>query len=143
MIYMRDKRAIILKNPRLQRIRNGLRDIILEAKYVKTMHILNQMKELKKARSIDDLSQREFKQYRTLQKQESKLSNIARRSICMCVVCGKGNRDMVYNKPYDAWYCTECYGMERSSAQKSGKARQRSPKSCEEEAVESHSKTFL
>jgi len=65
------------------------------------------------------------------------------RSILSCVTCGKGERDMVYNKAYGAWYCTECYGLERISAQKRAKVKKGMPKSCEEKVIESHSKTFL
>jgi hypothetical protein len=148
---MRDKRAIIIKDPKLRKIRNGLRDILLEAVLVKSKSIRDQMQNLKKSsdgvsRSIRDLSPDELGQYRDYQEQQSELRMLSQRSICMCISCGKGDRDMIYNKSYDAWYCTECYGMERDYAKELQKKRVKmggKPKGHEEEAIESHSKTFL
>jgi hypothetical protein len=67
-------------------------------------------------RSLDELSVAELKRYRKIQDLGNKLSSAAGRSICSCITCGKGDRDMVYNKSYDAWYCTECYDMHRTAA---------------------------
>ena len=30
------------------------------------------------------------------------------RSICVCSLCTKDDRDMVYIKSHDEWYCTKC-----------------------------------
>ena len=148
---MRDKQAIIIKNPRLQKIRNGLRDILLEAVLAKSKSFRNQMQNLKKSpdgtrRSIRDLSPDEVKQYRDYQEQQSELRMLSQRSICMCVSCGKGDRDMVYNKAYDAWYCTECYGLHRAHAKKLAKKKKTGtadPEGHEEEAIDELYKTFL
>ncbi len=95
-------------------------------------------------KTLDDLSPSELKLFRDLQSQESFITDMINRSILSCVTCGKGERDMVYNKAYDAWYCTECYGIERLSAIERSKAKAiKRPNSCEEKAIESHSKTFL
>ncbi|KKL55665.1 hypothetical protein LCGC14_2253160 [marine sediment metagenome] len=147
---MRDKRAIIIKDPRLQKIRNNLRDILLEAVSSRWNKLFDEMDKLDytpegEVRTIDDYSSSELQKYRAYQREQSALRDLANRSICKCVTCGKGERDMVYNKSYDAWYCTECYGMERLSAQKRAKvkAKKRETKHCEEKAIESHSETFL
>jgi hypothetical protein len=29
-------------------------------------------------------------------------------SICVCSICQKDDRDMVYIKSHDTWYCTKC-----------------------------------
>jgi hypothetical protein len=118
---MKDKRAIIIKDPRLQKIRNALGNIILEAYHIQYKSIHNKgrtllIKDDGTNQDIDELSPNKLKKFRQLQKQESKLRDLARRSICMCVSCGRGDQDMVYNKPYNAWYCTECYGMHLASA---------------------------
>lgn len=149
---MRDKRAIIIKSPRLQKIRNNLRLLWLKAKSSQWNKIFDEMDELRynsdgTRRTIDDLSPSELESYRNLQEEQNRLKSLADKSICKCVACGKADRDMVYNKAYKAWYCTECYGMERVAAQKRAKARQKGskskPKSCEERDLEEHSKTFL
>jgi len=148
---MRDKRTIIIKSPRLQKIRNGLRDILLEAVSTKWRDLNNKRKQLKfnpdgTRRTIDDLSPGELKQYRTYQEQQSELRMLSQRSICMCVACGKGGRDMVYNKAYDAWYCTECYGLHRGHAKKLAKRKKEGatkPQGHEEKAVDELYRTFL
>jgi hypothetical protein len=144
---MRDKRAIVIKNPRLQKIRNNLRDIILEAVLAKSKRIRNQMQNLKKnpdgtGRSIRDFSPDELVKFRTLQEEQSDLRMLSQRSICMCIACGKGERDMVYNKPYDAWYCTECYDLHRTHAKELAE-KKKQPQGREEEAIDELYKTFL
>jgi len=118
---MRDKRAIVLKNPKLQKIRNNLRDLLLKAVSVKWNALFDDMNRLRFdsngiRRTIDDFSEEEVKYFRRLQKEQAKLKDIQRRSILMCISCGVSDRDMVYNKSYDGWYCTECYDMHREHA---------------------------
>jgi len=141
MIYMRDKRAIIIKNPRLREVRNNLRLILLSAVTDRLTNLLDERQKLKIGK---DGSPSELSQYRDLQKQESQLSMSADKSICKCVACGKADRDMVYNKPYRAWYCTECYNMHRAYAkelfQVIGKTK---PQGHEETAIHELYETFL
>ena len=147
---MRDKRAIIIRSPKLQKIRNNLRYVFFQAARLRRKEVHDTRRGLLfrsdgSRRSIHDFSPDELAYFRKLQEQESSITDMINRSILSCVTCGKGERDMVYNKAYDAWYCTECYGLERISAQKraKAKAKKREPKSCEEKAIESHSKAFL
>ncbi|MFX1457643.1 MAG: hypothetical protein ACFFDB_19935 [Promethearchaeota archaeon] len=140
---MRDKRSIIIKNPKLIIARNSLRMVLMQAVNRRLIDLLHQEEKMEKNangtyRSIKDFTPSELNQYRELQNWQSELRDIASRSICKCVACGKGDRDMVYNKAYDAWYCTSCYGMERDYAKASKKAKRHEGK-----AIESHSKTFL
>ncbi len=148
---MRDKRSIIIKSPRLQRIRNNLRDVFFQAARSERKRLYNEWRGFLvdpegKRRSINNFSPEELSRFRQLQERENEITDMINRSILTCAACGKGHRDMVYNKAYDAWYCTECYGLERVTAQRRAKARARNPnkaKSCEEKVIESHSKTFL
>lgn len=151
MNHMRDKRAIVIKDPQLQKVRNDLRIVLMKAVNKRLIELLHARERLRVStngvyRTIDDLSPDELKQFRQLQDQESKLRDLADRSICYCVECKKPDRDMVYNKAYDAWYCTECYGMERAYAKELQQKRAKTggkPKGHEEKAIENHSKTFL
>ena len=118
---MKDKRTIIIKNPSLQKIRNNLRIVLLKAINKELLRLLNERQKLEInsnniRRSIDDLSPSELKKYRQIQEQESNLRESSYRSILMCVSCNQSDRSMVYNKAYNAWYCTECYGMHLASA---------------------------
>ncbi len=148
MIYMRDKRAIIIKSPKLQKIRNNLRNLIIQAYHTQWKEIHDKWRSFLvdsegRRLSIRDFSPDVLEEFRDLQEKESQLSDSLDRSILMCVACGKADRDVVYNKAYDAWYCTECYGLERLTALERAKAWKKGAKSCEEQAIEDHSKTFL
>ncbi len=118
---MRDKRAIIIKNPRLQKIRNNLRRLLLAVVSVKWNKLFDEMDRLRYTpggtrRTVDDFTSDELREYRAYQAQQNDLRKLSDKSICKCVMCGKADRDMVYNKAYDAWYCTFCYGLELASA---------------------------
>ncbi|HEC40923.1 MAG TPA: hypothetical protein ENI29_21945 [bacterium] len=144
---MRDKRAIIIKDKKLRRIRDSFRDIFFQAIRLERKKLREQRRKLMFTidgvrLSVDDLSFDNLRQFRGLQDREDLLSNKVRRSILMCVTCGKGDRDMVYNKAYGAWYCTECYGLERLTALERAKLKEVS-ESCDEQAIREHSKTFL
>jgi len=148
---MRDKRAIIIKSQELQKIRNEFRKLFLKAISVKWNEFFDEMDKISRyedgtPKSVKKMTSSEERRFRYLQKEQSRLKDFANRSICKCIACGSPDRDMVYNKAYDAWYCTECYRMERDYAKELREKRAKAggkPKGHEEEAVESHSKTFL
>ncbi|MFX1498426.1 MAG: hypothetical protein ACFFBH_12945 [Promethearchaeota archaeon] len=144
---MKDKRAIIIKNPKLQKIRDNLRDILIQEFHVQWKRLFNERTNIsryndEKPKSVRDMISDEKKRFRALQEQETELSFSFDKSILVCVSCGKGHRNMVYNKAYDAWYCTECYGMEIAYAKKLHQKRATS-ESHEDKAIKNHSKTFL
>ena len=152
MVLMRDKRAIIIKSPRLQKIRNSLRKMLLEAVSVKWNEINDEWREFffnpdGTRRSIRNLPPDELEKFHQLQDQQSELRMLADRSICKCIACRKPDRDMVYNKAYDAWYCTECYGLHRAHAkelaEKAKEGVRAKPQGHEEKAIDELYKTFL
>ncbi|MFW9895953.1 MAG: hypothetical protein ACFFD7_09145 [Candidatus Thorarchaeota archaeon] len=120
MIHSKDKRAIIIKDPQLVKIRNSLRDVIFQAAMRKKKRFYNEWRAILlnpdgTERYLEKLSSEELDKFRNLQKQENQLTDVINRSILKCVSCGKGHRNMVYNKPYDAWYYTFCYGLHLAS----------------------------
>ncbi|MFX1498427.1 MAG: hypothetical protein ACFFBH_12950 [Promethearchaeota archaeon] len=144
---MKDRRAIIIKSPRLLKIRNNLRRLLLAAVSAKWNKLFDDMDRLRYTpkgtrRTVDDFTSDELQEFRAYQEQQNDLRKLSDESICKCIACGKGDRDMVYNKAYNAWYCTECYGMERAYAKKLRQKRAKS-KSHEDKAIKNHSKTFL
>ena len=110
---MKDKRIISVKNPKLRKIRDELREVLncfAEAEWNK---IFDERKRFLydtdgKRRTVDDMKPEEVKQFRELQSLKNKNREIARKSICMCYNCGKPDQDMFYNYPYRAWFCVEC-----------------------------------
>ncbi|MHA1985921.1 MAG: hypothetical protein ACW98D_04705 [Promethearchaeota archaeon] len=148
---MRDKRAIIIKSLKLRKLRNAFRDVFFQAARLKRKEYYKEWRNFLinpdgTRRSINDLTPDELKRLRLLQEQESHVTDMINRSILMCMTCGKDDRDMVYNKAYNSWYCTSCYRMEANNAKELKQKRAKSggkPKGHEDKAVESHFKTFL
>ena len=148
---MKKKKTIAIKNPKLRKIRNSLRKMLLKAVSVKWNEIHDEWREFffnpdGTRRSIRNLPPDELEKFRQLQDQENSLRDLADRSICKCVACGSPDRDMVYNKAYDAWYCTECYGLHRAHAKELAKKKKEgAAKPCghEEKAIDELYKTFL
>jgi hypothetical protein len=142
---MRDKRAIIIKSPQLQRVRNGFRNLLLKINSEKWNKIFDEMDKLRFdsngiRRTIDDFSEDEIRQYRIFQKEQAGLRNVADRSICKCITCGASDRDMIYNRSYDAWYCIQCYGIHHNSARQ---WEVRKTQRDEDKAMDELSKSFL
>jgi len=80
---MRDQRLIAIKDPRLRKIRNSLRKIIL-------------LKEI-------ELLEKDFSGVNWWG-----LEHPFKASICSCSFCGKIDRDMVYDGKTRKWNCVEC-----------------------------------
>ena len=121
MNCMRDRRAIIIKNPRLRKVRNELRKLFLKAVSREWNKLFDEKEKISKykdgtVKSVKNMSASEEMHFRSLQNKQAKLRNISDKSICKCTTCGKADRDMTYNKAYDSWYCTECYDMHRTAA---------------------------
>ena len=84
---MKKERAIIIKNPRLKRIRNELR--VLLKLWVSDVRI--------------SLSKRN-----SPQKEIAKLTSMEGLSICSCLHCGNSDKDMIYRPDMKQWLCIEC-----------------------------------
>ena len=145
---MRDKRAIIIKGSRLQKVRNNLRNLLLKAVSIKWNELFDEMEKISrddkgKIKSVRYMTPDKKKRFRALQEEQARLRKVADKSICKCIACGRADRDMVYNKAYRAWYCTECYEMEHAYAQELQSESKPKPQGHEEKTIEDHSKTFL
>ncbi len=116
---MKDKRKISVQNSNLRRFRNNLRNIIFEANVAILLKIREEMEEITTKSDgsntyIDSLAPKDLKKFRKLQSMHARFSDIGGRSICSCHACGKSDRNMIYNKPYVAWYCIECYDRNKN-----------------------------
>lgn len=110
---MKDKRKITVRNLKLQTIRNNLRVILIKANVALLLKIQEEMYSIA-PNSVRNLAPDDLKRFRKLQNMHAEFSDIGGRSICSCHACGKSNRNMIYNKPYDAWYCVECYDRNKN-----------------------------
>ncbi len=98
---MNKKRTISIKNPRLQRIRNSLRYIILEAATEEISRLIRERRKL----NLDHDKER----FRILTDKTDKLRTARDKSICVCSICGSRTSDMTFNLDAESWYCVKCY----------------------------------
>jgi len=84
---MKKERAIIIKNPRLKRIRNELR--VLLKLWVSDVRI-------------------SLRETNAPQKEISKLTSMEGLSICTCLHCGNSDKDMIYRPDMRQWLCIDC-----------------------------------
>ncbi len=108
---MKKKKSIVIKDPKLQRIRNNLREILIK---------MFQNKDIKLTSEIDAISRdsegqlrmhltpSESAEFKRLKDIRSQISEIVDKSICYCTGCKQINKDMAYNAKLKRWYCLEC-----------------------------------
>jgi len=89
---MKKRRAIIIKNPLLRKIRNGFRGLFRH--WASDLRIA-----INSSESANTLGAR---------KKLSDIDKIIRRSICYCGDCGRVDKDMVYVSEMEEWICVEC-----------------------------------
>ena len=90
---MKRHRAIIIKDPRLQKIRDNLRALIIH----------------------ESVSRRKNLYEEGRFKEEILLDRSVNKSICRCSSCRKINRDRVYNPSLNMWFCVECYRLSQDT----------------------------
>lgn len=108
---MNKKRTIIIKDPRLQKIRNNLRSLILEASRSVQHKLMSKKEEFSKRiiKETDGDHGMLHDQSRMIEKQIQMIDHHLDASIIFCPICFKSNKDMTYNPIVKKWYCTECY----------------------------------
>jgi hypothetical protein len=107
------KKPIIIKNEKLRKIRDNLRQLWINAAVEKKMELRNRQRELLDEEVKGCKSTIEAKQeYKRLEKEKWSIERPLRRSICECQICNKDDRDMVYTPVIKAWFCTKCYAQQ-------------------------------
>lgn len=101
---MNKKKIIAIKDPRLQAIRNNLREVISLAVYKEKGRIFGTMNK------EDKKTAEGYERYCKMHAEMDKLSLVLEESTIQCPTCNFGsNRDVRYN-PYDkTWYCVDCF----------------------------------
>lgn len=92
---MKKKRTVSIKNPRLSKIRNGFRTILLEIAKEQWFDYHANVVRKGGSRMFDRLKQ--------------ELDKTVSNSICECHRCVAADKDMTYNPVDGAWYCVDCY----------------------------------
>jgi hypothetical protein len=107
---MKDERKIIIRNERLRKIRNNLRQILIRAVWDE-IEILTYYASLYPPPL--DLPPEELAELYYLEGTKHKLFRLKSRSICQCACCSNQKNDMIYIEIHDEWYCVECYDNDR------------------------------
>jgi len=102
---LKDEKKIIIRNEKLRKVRNNLREIIIRAVYDE-MQILQNFGNL--YRDVLSLKPEEQKESAILQGRITKLSSLLSKSICVCPLCTQSDKDMVYIPIHEMWFCVEC-----------------------------------
>jgi len=107
---MKDERKIIIRNERLRKIRNNLRQILIRAVWDE-IEILTYYASLYPPPL--DLPPEELAELYYLEGTKHKLFRLKSRSICQCACCSNQKNDMIYIEIHDEWYCVECHDNDR------------------------------
>ena len=133
---MKDKKIISVRNPKLQKVRNELRELLLQARDTERGKFSNEMELMRFDKdenriSVDDWTPSQLKRFRELQRLKNEGEEIGRKSICMCYNCGKADQDMYYNHPYRAWFCVGCVDFLKTAHAKMEAKKERGEYTCD------------
>ncbi|MHA1704110.1 MAG: hypothetical protein ACTSXH_16905 [Promethearchaeota archaeon] len=113
---MKDKRIIRIQDPKLQKIRNEFRKLLLAWKN----DVIRKLEEQRRALNIDpdgkliiDMDEATLKKFHELQETVANIRAWASQSILRCRTCGQTDKDMQYNKGSREWFCSECIEKHR------------------------------
>lgn len=116
------KRTITIKDPRLRKIRNSLREIIGLWKRSVVLSLQAFREEIsydENGEFRSNLSGEEIEKLRKLNDKIEFINTVYSNSICKCHRCPRIDQDMTYNPRNGAWYCVKCYEeMHRWTAKK-------------------------
>jgi len=108
---MKNGRTISIRDPKLQKIRNSLRLIILKECAKRQMEISDQKHELRfgKDGNYIRLDDDTHEIIQGLTDKWWEIERPLRASIVQCPGCNKHNKDMTYHRKSRTWYCVQCY----------------------------------
>jgi len=108
---MKNGRTISIKDPKLQKIRNNFRLIILKACSKKKSEISDQEHNLKhdKNGNYTGVSEEIIPVLQNITDKWWEIERPLRASIVKCATCGAPDKDMTYHQKSRSWYCVDCY----------------------------------
>lgn len=105
MFYVKKKRTIMIKNPRLRKVRDSLREIISKASEYYEGELIQEKANL----SIET----DKEKIKILASKRDQIHTALNNSICICPVCKSHTSDMTFNPYLKAWFCIDCYEKNR------------------------------
>jgi hypothetical protein len=101
---MKDQKIIALKNPNLIKLRDNIRRILLSACYFQIRQLSDQ-----EVKIMNKTQWKSTVDSNRLKYQQEKIKKILEKSICTCNICNSFEKNMIFDKPSDEWYCLDCY----------------------------------
>jgi len=108
---VKKKKTIIIKDPRLRRVRNNFRILLIKWKSKQWNQLNDAYTKIQfdKNHYVRKLSVKERQRVKSLRGQMNRLDWIVNHSICKCTVCSASDKDMTYNPAQERWFCVDCY----------------------------------
>ena len=106
------KRCVVIKDPKLRRIRNNLREILIKAYQNTDIKLTSEIDAISRdseGRLRMNRTPSENAELQKLKDMRSQINELTDKSICYCRACKQINKDMAYNPTLEEWYCVECY----------------------------------
>jgi len=108
---MKKKRCIAIKDPKLRRIRDNLREILIKTFQIKDIKLTSEIDAIlrdSEGKPRMDITPSESAKLKRFKDMKSKINELTDKSICYCNGCKQINKDMTYNPTLESWYCVEC-----------------------------------
>ena len=111
---MKKKRTVAINNPKVRKIRDNLRALLIEWKIsqwdqLNDEYIKIHVGQNGRSRHSKDYTYEEESKVTEIQRKMKILDDSLRGSICECVACGASYKDMTYNPVEKQWFCVDCY----------------------------------
>jgi hypothetical protein len=111
---MKRKKAIIIKDPQLLKIRNNLRMLLLRWAQKQRAQLRDEqdkidLDEKRMSRPMTSFTTKEKEKLDEIQEKMMKIDKIVNRSICKCGACNRYDQNRIYNPVREKWYCIDCY----------------------------------
>ncbi|MHA1414494.1 MAG: hypothetical protein ACTSO4_17985 [Promethearchaeota archaeon] len=108
---MNKRRMICIRDPRLRRLRNSLRNIIVMEAIKRRRKIDREVYALSRnehGNYIHNLSEDIMNKIHKLVRQADDINVALKHSVVKCPSCGKNNRDVEYYPQFNLWFCVKC-----------------------------------
>ncbi|KKL09197.1 hypothetical protein LCGC14_2568270 [marine sediment metagenome] len=107
---MKRARTIIIRDPKLRKIRDNLRKILILESVARVKELSDRRREIRfdKNGEFRSLTTGEQREANRLFREYSKYSTSRKDSICFCELCLSTDKDMSYIPRFKRWFCVDC-----------------------------------
>ena len=107
---MKKEKTIVVRDPKLRKIRDNLRTILILESGAREEEITAQKRKIlfDKDGNAQTLTVKEERKAIKLSLEYRKYLFSMRDSICFCQLCHSTDKDMSYNPKFKQWFCVDC-----------------------------------